>query len=245
MSALMFKPGLLTREFLAGRRVKYLPPLRLYLVLSVVYFLVTGLLNQHPSIWVLDVKDGHTLSIETAPRAVARPGESRQQLAERMCARLDYHGPWREHVVSAFRESCKKSVADGGRGVTEAFTHNIPKAIFLAAPLLALVMKPLYRRPRRYYVEHVLFLLHDHAFLYLLLASFAIAAAVLRIHLLVMTLATGVGLYIPYYYFVGMRRVYGQSRRRTTGKLAVLFLAYLATALVVLVITRLYSVLAQ
>ena len=42
MTALMFKPGLLTREFLAGRRVKYLPPLRLYLVLSVVFFLILG-----------------------------------------------------------------------------------------------------------------------------------------------------------------------------------------------------------
>ena len=33
-------PGHLTREFLAGRRARYLPPVRLYLVLSVVFFLV-------------------------------------------------------------------------------------------------------------------------------------------------------------------------------------------------------------
>src|SRR5512140_1528243 len=45
MGALLFKPGFLTAEFLAGRRVSYLPPLRLYLVLSVVYFLITGLLD--------------------------------------------------------------------------------------------------------------------------------------------------------------------------------------------------------
>ena len=113
------------------------------------------------------------------------------------------------------------------------------------APLLALVMKPLYRRPRRYYVEHVLFLLHDHAFLYLLFALTALAAAVLQIHLLVATLDWGVALYIPYYYFVAMRRVYGQSRGRTLAKLAVLLAAYLATALVVLVVTSVYSVLAQ
>jgi uncharacterized membrane-anchored protein len=90
----------------------------------------------------------------------------------------------------------------------------------------------------------VLFLLHDHAFLYLLLALFAIAAAVLQIHLLVVTLATGVGIYIPDYYFVALRRVYGQSRRRTAGKLAVLSLAYLVTAVVVLLATSLFSVLA-
>jgi len=91
----------------------------------------------------------------------------------------------------------------------------------------------------------VLFLLHDHAFLFLLLALCAVAAAVLQIHLLVVTLGTGVALYIPYYYFVAMRRVYDQSRGRTAGKLAVLFLAYLVTALVVLIVTSLYSMLAQ
>ena len=34
------RPGELTREYLAGRRVRYLSPLRLYLTCSVVYFLV-------------------------------------------------------------------------------------------------------------------------------------------------------------------------------------------------------------
>ena len=39
LAALLFKPGHLTREFLAGRRARYLPPVRLYLVLSVLFFL--------------------------------------------------------------------------------------------------------------------------------------------------------------------------------------------------------------
>ena len=37
---LLTRPGLLTREFLEGRRARYLPPFRLYLVISVVFFLV-------------------------------------------------------------------------------------------------------------------------------------------------------------------------------------------------------------
>ena len=40
---LLSRPGFLTREFFAGRRVRYLPPFRLYLVISVVFFLVVGL----------------------------------------------------------------------------------------------------------------------------------------------------------------------------------------------------------
>jgi Protein of unknown function (DUF3667) len=38
--ALLLKPGKLTNEFIAGRRTFYLPPFRLYLVLSLVFFLL-------------------------------------------------------------------------------------------------------------------------------------------------------------------------------------------------------------
>lgn len=38
--ALLFKPGMLTDEYLRGRMVRYIPPLRLYLVASIVFFLV-------------------------------------------------------------------------------------------------------------------------------------------------------------------------------------------------------------
>ena len=45
--------------------------------------------------------------------------------------------------------------------------------MFVFLPLLALVMKLLYWRPKRYYVEHLLFLVHNHAFVFLALAMLA------------------------------------------------------------------------
>ena len=42
--------------------------------------------------------------------------------------------------------------------------------MFVFLPLLALVMKLMYWRPKRYYVEHLLFLVHNHAFVFLALA---------------------------------------------------------------------------
>ncbi|MBW3629148.1 MAG: DUF3667 domain-containing protein [Gemmatimonadetes bacterium] len=37
LAALLFRPGHLTREYLAGRIVRYAPPLRLYLVASLAF----------------------------------------------------------------------------------------------------------------------------------------------------------------------------------------------------------------
>lgn len=39
---LLFQPGKLTNEYIAGRRVHYLPPFRLYLVFSILFFLVAA-----------------------------------------------------------------------------------------------------------------------------------------------------------------------------------------------------------
>jgi hypothetical protein len=47
LKLLWFKPGKLTQEFVAGRRAAYLPPIRLYLVLSVIFFLVASLSHTH------------------------------------------------------------------------------------------------------------------------------------------------------------------------------------------------------
>lgn len=244
MLALLFKPGYLTAEFLAGRRVRYLPPLRLYLVLSLLFFLLTGLLDRHSGIWVVKLNT-QGVALESAPKALARPGESAQQVGERVCAQMRYGGPGRAWVLPAFRHACQKSVEDGGRGITEAFIHNIPRAIFIALPILALVMRPLYRRPRRYYIEHLLFFLHAHAFLFLVLGLFAIAAAAVPSDWLVTVLSLAVAVSIPHYYFIAMRRVYGESRGRTLGKLVVLSLAYLVAGLLILIATGVYSVLAQ
>lgn len=43
---LLFKPGFLTNEFLAGKRVKYIPPMRMFIFISILFFLILGPLDQ-------------------------------------------------------------------------------------------------------------------------------------------------------------------------------------------------------
>ena len=63
--------------------------------------------------------------------------------------------------------ACAKIAEDSGAELGKSVVHNIPRAMFVFLPLLALVMKLLYWRPKRYYVEHLLFLIHNHAFVFL------------------------------------------------------------------------------
>jgi hypothetical protein len=49
---LLSKPGLLTVEYLRGKRVSYTPPFRLYIVLSLIYFFTASLSNEDNNIVV-------------------------------------------------------------------------------------------------------------------------------------------------------------------------------------------------
>jgi hypothetical protein len=162
---------------------------------------------------------------------------------EKACTTFQYSGPWRERIGPTLRASCLNVVRDNGHALQEGFMHNLPRAIFLLLPILALVMKPLYRKPPRYFVEHLLFLLHNHAFAFLAFGLLGAADALIPIKTVIQALFDVLCLYIPYYYYRGMRRVYGDSPARTVGKLTVLSVAYLVTAGFVLVATAIYSVL--
>ncbi|HYL71577.1 MAG TPA: DUF3667 domain-containing protein [Candidatus Dormibacteraeota bacterium] len=85
LAALLFRPGFLTREFLHGRRARYLPPLRLYLVLSVVFFVVAGTGQRHFTVLEFDDSkplSGSTVTVQPLPKT----GETPRQRADRVCA---------------------------------------------------------------------------------------------------------------------------------------------------------------
>lgn len=45
LKILLFSPGRLTKEYVEGKRVRYTPPLRLYLVISLLFFVVISLIQ--------------------------------------------------------------------------------------------------------------------------------------------------------------------------------------------------------
>jgi hypothetical protein len=246
MNALIFKPGFLTREFLAGRRVRYLPPLRLYLVLSVLFFLIIGSGHHNPkAVWLKTDEAGTQSYALTSPEDVggvfaAKPGETPEQRADRVC-KAGYDGPARGFLQPIITKACRTSVLDNGHTLYESLMHNLPRAMFIFLPALAVVMKLMYRRPRRYYVEHLLFFVHNHAFAFSLFGLYALLGRLLPAAIEA-SLTAIVSLYLLYYLFVSMRRVYGQGRFRTSLKFVALAFTYFIGAVVTLLLTVSYSI---
>jgi hypothetical protein len=244
LRALLFKPGHLTREFLSGRRARYLPPVRLYLVLSVAFFLVASAVQAKFAVVEFDDKpaSGKATVVEKldeAPALKPRAGETPGQRADRMCADANYNGPWAGTLQPLIQKACRKSVADNAH-VQQAFMHNMPRAMFIFLPLLAGLMMLMYWRPRHYYVEHLLLFVHNHA------VAFLVLGVVLLLGRFVPDIP-GLGLaifvYFAWYMYRSMRVVYQQGRALTMSKLALLAFFYLVFASLMLAATSIYSVL--
>jgi hypothetical protein len=132
-------------------------------------------------------------------------------------------------------------VADDGRELQVAFLHNLPRAMFVFLPLLAGVMMLLYWRPRHYYVEHLLLLVHNHGCVFLV-TMLAWALAKLA-HPLAAAIQFAVFVYLAWYIFRSMRVAYRQGRWLTGAKFVALALSYMVFGVIMLALTSVYSVL--
>jgi hypothetical protein len=217
---LLLRPGFLTREFFAGRRTRYVQPLRLYLILSVTFFVLSALLNSTPN----------SIGMSAERPAVAAD-----------CGRLQTDLHWRgEALLPRLKAACLHVVANNGLPFGEAMVRNLGRAMFVFLPLLAALMKLLYWRPRHYYMEHLVLLIHNHACVFLLMSVLMLATHWFEggwMALLVVTLT----LYLLRYLYRSMKVMYGQSGLLTFLKFDVLLIAYLLCGSIMVVATALVS----
>ncbi len=211
---LVIRPGFLTSEYTAGRRVGYLSPLKLYLTVSVLFFLALSWkapLNEHNV-----VINPTGVTVRAGGRTVAAPksrtleeydaNQRRKPLAERdppLTATLIRHSFKAKQSPMTF---------------VSALLADIPKMMFFLLPLFAMTLKLLYLRTKRLYVEHLVFLLHVHAFAFLFLTPLLMAPLVWR--------GLFAGLVLPVYFVLAMRAVYKQGWPKTLTKFVLLNLGY-------------------
>ena len=137
----------------------------------------------------------------------------------------------RRMTPERLKRICERTRLDDGKALIEGLLDNIPAALIVLLPLMAFVLKALYPLSKRYYVEHLLFFVHFHAFFFLMLTlqilfmRFSGWVGILEAIPILATVITS--FYVAIYLFVAMRKVYGQGRIITFLKFVVLVVAYL------------------
>lgn len=324
IGVLLTRPWKLTNDFNAGRRARYVHPLRLYLLASIAFFLMARLINFDPSEAIkFDAKD--RAEMDTALAKLAAPdsgldeaerarveavrakveqangpvtakenkemrsalgtlvGSSmKQQLKPKDRAKLDAalrrvmepspspspaeiapgntaaqpsdspeiaNPPQKEkekgriHFAANGNEQkndfekwmegrIKDKVGENGtksKLFLETLRSNIPTMMLCCVPLFAFVLKVLYFRKRRYYVEHLVYALHIHTLAYVgVVVTTLVAMALARWSETARTLiCTFLGILLFMQIFISIRRVYGQGWFFTAMKFFLGGVAYL------------------
>lgn len=318
MTVLLLRPWKLTNDFNAGRRVRYVHPLRLYLIASIVFFLLARAIN-------LDSKGPIELTAQdrselvsslaklTGPESPLSPEQrekveaARTKLSEGEGALTEQErGELKEAFRAFLKSSLRKSLEpkergkmaaaiaripeppdpaveikpgdpppapaisatpkprrdgpihftmgaedgqkspfeawmerqikekigeDGSKGklFLDTLRSNIPVMMLCCIPLFAFVLKILYIRKRRFYVEHLVYALHIHTFFYVAVTITALAAmgANQSVPALSGWIIGLMSCAVFVQVFLSIRRVYGQGWFFTTFKFLLGGIAYL------------------
>jgi hypothetical protein len=208
---LLFRPGQLSADFNAGRRAAQMPPFRLYLFISVLFFLMRLLQGTESEVPARSANDAEA-AIPSAQPPVRIGGEEKKVRPplERMLT---------ERTAFAFRHQ---------EEIKEAYVHAVPKMLLICLPVFALLTRLLFRRAGQLYLPHLIVSVHYHTFVFLWwlvsagwseltsLLSPALGAAV----------ALAAGLWMILYPVVMLHRLYGQSWLKTSFKAVVLAIVY-------------------
>jgi Tfp pilus assembly protein PilE len=188
--------------------------------------------------------EGDAAVAPTSPEALTTSEATSAGTAEfDLCDSLQNALPsaWQQLV-----DACNKIAAEGGaEALVSELRDNVPMMMFLFIPLVALSMKLLYPLAKRKYIEHLLFVLHFHAFFFLfatigiLIENLVELAPVLRSGMQI--LVTVGSIYLMVYLFAAMRRVYRQGWLATSIKYILLAIGYAATLLVSFALTLGYT----
>jgi hypothetical protein len=257
---LLFQPGKMTVEYNEGRRTKFIHPFRLYIFISIVFFFIylsRGEKNIHFN--NSDATNKSAFSIDS----VLAKADSGEVISKEDKNNFNFSLPANLPTsLKAYEDSVNKLPADkkpnmisdfmtrrlakGQEMGTEkffeewqrGFFHNIPAMMFFLLPLVALILKLLYIRRHRFFTGHLIFAVHLHSFIFLLLV------------LVNLILFTGINfpsingwaaLLILIYLFFSMKKVYAQKNFKTFLKLFIFLTLYVFAFALIFLFNLIYT----
>lgn len=225
---LLFKPGELTKNHLAGRRVNFIKPLAMYMGMSAIYFLALSIFQpftigellfgthidaassdsiavEQPNVDIADI-----YSIETQQRA---------------------HQVYQE-LLSKTSETMGISKAEVVRRFDRRYNAMLPIYMALSVIFFAFGLKVI--NWQRYYYEHLIFAMHFFTFMFL---TGMFTVFLLKYSFLWTALGSSV-VYAIYIWFA-LKKVHEQSNGLTTLKALMTIGGYYATIIIGSVIVML------
>ena len=185
------KPGILTRAFMEGKRVKYANPIRLYLVVSLIHFFffsinMDGKSDKNEGI----IKQSTSDSSDNAPAIVTETDDldsldsswpisgkewriisrmSRDKAADYSIRQIEdsIHNELKPFAAAYINRQIIKLSKSDMPAINRYIVKNIPILMFFLLPVYALLLKVFFSK--RLYINHIIHSLHLHSFAFIAL----------------------------------------------------------------------------
>jgi hypothetical protein len=224
LKLLFFHPGFLSIQFLKGKRVSYLAPVRLYIFASFITFFLlnsfTG--SEHEKKSQNNQASSQNPFLEFEENSNVKKLDSIQTFGKEN-EKLNLINYWLKRKIYTKMEEIPKD--ELWSKFSDSFIHNIPKGLFVYMPIFSLILWFFHNKKKWYYFDHAIFTIHYFSFLLLASLTNSCFSLILNyfpdesIFSLIDTILSIVILcYTFVYYFIAHKKFYKENKRTTIIK---------------------------
>lgn len=222
------KPGMLCLEYQQGRRQRYVPPLRLYLFMSVLLLLVAKCNGDLHDDAIFSVNS--STSNDVPDLAADAIGNLEEQVRDSfLSADSWWQAPIREFLIERTHRMDRMSDAQQSAALSREMVANIPFALLALLPFFAFYLRILWFRSGSIYFDHFIFALQYQSFFYALITLIIVIPSPGWLYGITLFL------YPPIYLTLAQRRVTQRSYWRCTFNTLVLAPLLTATSIGIIV----------
>jgi hypothetical protein len=234
IKALFFSPGKLTREYNAGKRKYYLPPIRIYLLASVLFFLAQSVAMKLSNEQLIEIKKEFTdnpsdstninlfnKKIRMTKLEMLELSQYKREALDSFLITHDVEPTFFNRVI--VRQG-SKAVNGQINGLSETFQQFLSFGMFLFMPIFGLLLMLFYRKQKRFYVEHLIFSIHLHSIGFFI---FTLNTLLGFLPLSIIHYFTNIfGIILFAYFLFSLKYIYQESWAKTIFKLLGLSIIY-------------------
>ncbi|QGK72978.1 DUF3667 domain-containing protein [Flavobacterium sp. SLB02] len=238
---LLFKPSSLTKEYLSGKRLSYLAPVRLYIFISFITFLLITLFPSNVNEKIVKSEKALNEEISKNDATVNKKTDKRYfhfktmkeidsiQKYGKENEKLNASSYWfSEKAIHVTEKYTKKEIYEK---FIESFVHNLPKILFIIMPFFAFFLWLFHSKKKWYYFDHGIFTLHYFSFLLLIFLIMFISDRFFGLfgENSPLSYVSGIIIFVGtiwmlYYFYPAHHRFYGESRIVSFVKSILLFI---------------------
>lgn len=221
LKELFISPGKLTREYMEGKRKKYLPPVQLYLFVSFLVFFIPIILPSPAGEFELtpEMFEKHNLGLGNSTvgkygfvRSIANLDSIHHSLPENeRLSTFEYY----LHCGIIMANVKAYKTTDFKTRFKNEFIENLSKVIFIYMPIFAFFLWLFHGKKRWYYFDSGIFTLHFFSLILLIVTFLQILYLIMDIWLgwevLFVLISIAAIFYITFYFFRAHHNYFGES----------------------------------